>query len=175
MGANLTVNPVTSEIMHHKFMLADVGTESDPLVLTGSHNWSTNATTRNDENTLIVHDAEIAELYYRAWRGIFLEPEVQDTSDTTSAFISKIDAMQHKLQPNLVKRVSDVGLIAGQSGNYSLFVLNSEGKLVFETRISSDKGALHYPLNGNLPAGMYRFVIAQKGRVEIHPFIVANE
>lgn len=175
MGANLTVNPVTSEIMHHKFMLADVGTESDPLVLTGSHNWSTNATTRNDENTLIVHDAEIAELYYRAWRGIFLEPEVQDTSDTTSAFISKIDAMQHKLQPNLVKRVSDVGLIAGQSGNYSLFVLNSEGKLVFETRISSDKGSLHYPLNGNLPAGMYRLVIAQKGRVEIHPFIVANE
>ena len=175
MGANLTVNPVTSEIMHHKFMLADVGTESDPLLLTGSHNWSTNATTRNDENTLIVHDADIAELYYRAWRGIFLEPEVQDTSDTTSAYISNLEVLQHKIQPNLVQNVNEIGLIAGNSGDFSCFVLNAEGKLVFQTRFSAYKESLVYPFTGNLPVGMYRLVIAEKGHIEMHSFILAHE
>jgi phosphatidylserine/phosphatidylglycerophosphate/cardiolipin synthase-like enzyme len=36
---------------------------NDPLVLTGSHNWSTNAETKNDENTLILYDSDLARLY----------------------------------------------------------------------------------------------------------------
>ncbi|MCC7466012.1 MAG: T9SS type A sorting domain-containing protein, partial [Saprospiraceae bacterium] len=36
---------------------------SDPLVLTGSHNWSNAAENINDENTLIIHDADIAALF----------------------------------------------------------------------------------------------------------------
>ena len=38
---------------------------SDPVVLTGSHNWSASAEDRNDENTIIVHDATIANIYYQ--------------------------------------------------------------------------------------------------------------
>jgi phosphatidylserine/phosphatidylglycerophosphate/cardiolipin synthase-like enzyme len=34
-------------------------------VLTGSHNWSTSADTRNDENTVVVHDARLANLYHQ--------------------------------------------------------------------------------------------------------------
>jgi phosphatidylserine/phosphatidylglycerophosphate/cardiolipin synthase-like enzyme len=44
---------------------------SDPLVLTGSHNWSNAANTINDENTLIIHDDTVANLYYQAFRGDF--------------------------------------------------------------------------------------------------------
>jgi hypothetical protein len=33
------------------------------MVVTGSHNWSNAANTENDENTLVFHDARIANLY----------------------------------------------------------------------------------------------------------------
>lgn len=55
-----------SGIMHSKVLIADaINIDSDPLVLTGSHNWSNNAETKNDENTLIIRDATIANLYYQ--------------------------------------------------------------------------------------------------------------
>ncbi|MDV7395209.1 phospholipase D-like domain-containing protein, partial [Arthrospira platensis SPKY1] len=43
--------------LHHKFMVVDHSQgQSQSRVLTGSHNWSTSAETRNDENTVVVHD-----------------------------------------------------------------------------------------------------------------------
>ncbi len=55
-----------SGIMHHKYLIVDNSLpDSDPLVLTGSHNWSSSAEYRNDENTVIVHDATIANIYYQ--------------------------------------------------------------------------------------------------------------
>lgn len=59
-------------IYHNKYMIVDASDAcSDPLVLTGSHNWSNVANTDNDENTLIIHDDTIANLYYQAFRGDF--------------------------------------------------------------------------------------------------------
>jgi hypothetical protein len=53
-------------IMHHKYALIDHNQlNSDPMVLTGSHNWSSAATQRNDENTLIIHDHAIVNQYYQ--------------------------------------------------------------------------------------------------------------
>ena len=61
-----------SGIMHHKFLVADnFNSNSDPLVLTGSHNWSNSAETKNDENTLIVHDANIANQYFQAFADLY--------------------------------------------------------------------------------------------------------
>lgn len=53
-----------SGIMHHKYMIADPS-GTDPLVLTGCHNWSSSAEYRNDENTLIIHNSTIANIYYQ--------------------------------------------------------------------------------------------------------------
>ena len=44
--------------MHHKVIIID-----GQIVVTGSYNFSKSAKTRNDENTLILHSLEIAELY----------------------------------------------------------------------------------------------------------------
>ncbi len=55
-----------SGIMHHKYLIVDQSdTGSDPLVLTGSHNWSNSAEYRNDENTVVIHDSTIANIYYQ--------------------------------------------------------------------------------------------------------------
>ena len=66
-----------SGIMHHKYMIVDHASgNSDPQVLTGCHNWSTSARDRNDENTLIVHDQTIANLYFQEFSVRFESGEI---------------------------------------------------------------------------------------------------
>jgi phosphatidylserine/phosphatidylglycerophosphate/cardiolipin synthase-like enzyme len=60
-------------IMHHKYAVIDQNKlDSDPMVITGSHNWSASANDRNDENTLIIHDATLANIYYQQFVWNFL-------------------------------------------------------------------------------------------------------
>ena len=55
---------VVAGIFHHKYSIVDPFNDaSDPLVITGSHNWSSNAENDNDENTLIIHSGDIARQY----------------------------------------------------------------------------------------------------------------
>ena len=57
--------------LHHKYGIVDHSQPlSDPLVITGSHNWSSTAETTNDENTLVVHDARVANLYFQEFTGL---------------------------------------------------------------------------------------------------------
>jgi len=63
-GVNMRSHQGVPNSLHHKYAIADANVGgSDPIVLTGSHNWSTNAETNSDENTLIIHDATIANIY----------------------------------------------------------------------------------------------------------------
>jgi phosphatidylserine/phosphatidylglycerophosphate/cardiolipin synthase-like enzyme len=74
LSPNHAVKSSFSGIMHHKFMVVDnFAPSSDPLVLLGSHNWSSAAQTKNDENTLIVHDANIANQYYQSFAYLYLQ------------------------------------------------------------------------------------------------------
>lgn len=45
--------------LHHKVMLIDPGTDSDPTVVVGSYNWSNNATLYNDENIIVLRGPEL--------------------------------------------------------------------------------------------------------------------
>jgi len=51
------------EIMHHKYMIIDGHSASDPAVIAGSTNWSANGNDENDENLLIIHDEDIADQF----------------------------------------------------------------------------------------------------------------
>ncbi len=53
------------KFLHHKYMVLDVNTTSDPAVITGSTNWSANGSDVNDENLLILYDAAIANQFYQ--------------------------------------------------------------------------------------------------------------
>lgn len=58
-----------SVIYHNKMMVVDPSDIcSDPLVLTGSHNWTNAAQTKNDENTLIIHSDTLANIYYQSFK-----------------------------------------------------------------------------------------------------------
>lgn len=74
LSPNHVVKSSFSGIMHHKYMVVDnFAPTSDPLVLLGSHNWSSAAQTKNDENTLIVHDANTANQYYQSFAYLYLQ------------------------------------------------------------------------------------------------------
>jgi phosphatidylserine/phosphatidylglycerophosphate/cardiolipin synthase-like enzyme len=63
-GVNVRTHMGVSNSFHHKYAIADANVSgSNPTVLTGSHNWSSNAENNSDENTLIIHDATIANIY----------------------------------------------------------------------------------------------------------------
>ncbi|MDD5092629.1 MAG: phospholipase D-like domain-containing protein, partial [Candidatus Wallbacteria bacterium] len=51
-------------LLHHKFMVVDAGTSSDPTVITGSYNLTSSAGSNNDENIIILHDGKIAQQYF---------------------------------------------------------------------------------------------------------------
>lgn len=51
-------------ILHHKYAVVDPSDpDADPMVVTGSHNWSNAAEQSNDENTLIIRDYAISRLF----------------------------------------------------------------------------------------------------------------
>ncbi len=59
---------------HHKYCIVDaMQSSSDPIVVTGSHNWTNSAEQDNDENTLIIHDIVIAQQYTEEFSKRFSE------------------------------------------------------------------------------------------------------
>ena len=54
------------DTMHHKFFIID-----EQVVITGSYNFSRSAEERNDENTLVIHSADIAKQYLNEFKRIF--------------------------------------------------------------------------------------------------------
>lgn len=59
-------------VLHHKLLIGNSFSGNNPFVLTGSHNWSSSAEQRNDENTLIIYDADIANQYVQEFMGRYV-------------------------------------------------------------------------------------------------------
>ena len=59
--------------LHHKYAVIDYSTGStNPLLITGSHNWTASAGSIHDENTLLIYDAEAANWYQQEfWARFF--------------------------------------------------------------------------------------------------------
>ncbi len=62
--------------LHHKYIVVD-----DQIVITGSLNFSANADDSNDENVIVVDDAEIAALYIQEFERVWAEGEDPDPAD----------------------------------------------------------------------------------------------
>jgi phosphatidylserine/phosphatidylglycerophosphate/cardiolipin synthase-like enzyme len=56
--------------MHHKVMIID-----EQIVVTGSYNFSSGAELRNDENTIFIHNEDIARLYLGEFERVFNEAD----------------------------------------------------------------------------------------------------
>lgn len=75
-----------SPIFHHKYAIIDEGhPDSDPQVITGSHNWTWSADNINDENTLIIHDQSVTNIFRQEYEARWeeLSPTALDRTEVT--------------------------------------------------------------------------------------------
>ena len=74
IAADVQLDGNGSGLLHHKYMLIDPQhPDSDPIVVTGSMNWSTSGGFYNDENMIVIHDPHIADQYFQEFAARFIE------------------------------------------------------------------------------------------------------
>jgi len=135
-----------TNIFHHKYLITDANsTSSDPTVLTGSHNWSNNAENNSDENTLIIHDANTANIYLQEF-----EKRWAELGSTSS--IDELINIEVSIFPNPSAGIININsdLKINQINLYAVdgkFLLSTESKIIDITingiyflKIITDKG-----------------------------------
>ena len=122
---------------------------SDPQVLTGSHNWSTSAETRNDENTLIIHDKIVTDQYFQAFAYLY---------NFAGGVLNATEFAQvNHLLITYPNPTADIAYIksdshtANQSGSYTIF--NVSGNKILEKQFTQLKDT---PIDlTTYPKGLY--------------------
>ena len=147
-------------IMHHKYAIVDHSAPWDnPRVITGSHNWSNAANTRNDENTIIVYDHSVTNKFFQDWVRIF-----KNLGGTDIKTIGLAEAQQSKfktqLYPNPASESTVLKFDNTNSSSAQVKVFDMTGRMVWSLPNALGKG-LHYvdiPLH-HLKSGIYLVVI----------------
>tara|TARA_B100000902_G_scaffold163425_2_gene158636 strand:- start:58213 stop:60339 length:2127 start_codon:yes stop_codon:yes gene_type:complete len=142
--------------LHHKYAIADANYINDnPAVLTGSHNWSSNAENNSDENTIIIYDHTIANIYIQEF-----EKRWSELGSSTN-----IDGSNNDLIIELYPNPSDgnVNINTNKEINY-LSIYNSEGKFIMNAK--SNKFTIAKP-------GLYFIaIIFTDGNYYLNKFVV---
>ena len=167
MGGNLKIYNHGGTTYHNKMMIVDPDyPTSDPLVLTGSHNWSVTADTKNDENTLIIHDSTVANLYLQSFAQNFIA--LGGTISPINTGIENIlndDAIhiypnptQDLLHLDFVNNLTDVSLeitdLAGQT--LASHIVNTNSSEI--SLANYESGIYFIKLNTQMGGKVYRVV-----------------
>ena len=140
---------------HHKYAIVDHGdVDSDPTVITGSHNWSSSAENVNDENTLFVHDARVANLYHQEFRAI-----VNVVTGNVDG-LSDVGEPTWSLMPNPAR---EQAWLRGVQATDVVRVLDAGGRVVDVEQVRQG-GAVQLEL-GRLTAGMYHVTVTSTNGV----------
>ena len=84
-GAQIGIEDSAGKL-HHKFAVIDVN-GPDPTVILGSYNWTLSGAASNDENTLIIHDAALAQAYYAEWQRLWEAIKLEDICNPDSVYL----------------------------------------------------------------------------------------
>lgn len=141
LGADSYVFYPGPGIMHNKYMIVDQSdSNSDPLVLTGSHNWSAAANNDNDENTLVIHDATVANIYYQNFVPLFVASNgiILGTEDIGVSVSEDNDLL---VFPNPIQDGSiNLSFFATSASKGTIQLIDVNGKLVFSQAVQLSKG-----------------------------------
>ena len=164
MGSNLHVNEDTTVIMHHKHLIVDHNvTGADTKVWVGSHNWSTNANARNDENTLIIHDATIANWFYQE----FTKRLTDTLGSSVITALGGGDAWEVRLHPNPAKLSEGFWLNVPERAGAQAKLFTLDGRLLGTQTLVEGMNRVAAPLVGLNP-GMYILETTSGGKRGMH-------
>jgi phosphatidylserine/phosphatidylglycerophosphate/cardiolipin synthase-like enzyme len=153
-------------LLHHKYALVDATNPAGPQwTITGSHNWSTSAENSNNENTLIIRNTRVTNLYLQEFYARYLEAGgvdpivlgVRETGGTLPA-----EFVLHQNYPNPFNPHSVIRYSLPVGGFVSLKVYDILGREV--TRIVDEhQQAGNYEITldaSGLASGMYVYALS---------------
>ena len=156
-----------SPTLHDKYAVVDaLNPVSDPTVITGSHNWSSAAENDNDENTLIIHDSLIANLYLQDFKARYngAGGNTEFTTPTSVSEHENLNTMNFELYQNFPNPFNPVTTIKFQTSkkehaDLTLYdMLGRKIKTLFDGTVQA--GITSVNLNGkNLASGIYFYVL----------------
>jgi phosphatidylserine/phosphatidylglycerophosphate/cardiolipin synthase-like enzyme len=155
-GVNVSPDNTTVQT-HHKYCIVDAtNPASDPQVVTGSHNWSASADTRNDENTLIFHDADIANIFLQEFEARWCEATAGSNCVTSSTEINGIDGFEATVFPNPAVDQSTIKMEVETQNDVIINVWDFNGRMLQSTILRDVQGEVTEQLflNG-MPSGTY--------------------
>ncbi len=159
--ADLSVGLVGNEsakLLHHKYMVIDQGNPgSDPMVITGSANWSSNGFYNSDENVVIIHNASLANQFYQEWKARFDETavcdQIEEPMDTmvvdTMVAIQQLAAGQidFAVYPNPVRDHVFFSLDSQINDNVTVRLVDLRGQVLYTKDLEVNPGNKVYQLN----------------------------
>lgn len=160
IGTYKVVKYTGAGILHHKFMLVDnFNAGSDPQVLTGSHNWSSSAETRNDENTLVIHHKIVTDQYFQAFAYLYnFAGGVLNASDFA---ISNYEILLYPNPTDGIAFFKTNSLMNNAYGNYIIY--NAIGSKMMEKQFRN-LGNTQIDLTA-YPKGLYFINLTVAGKV----------
>ncbi len=118
-------------------MIVDANSASDPIVITGSHNWSYSADSRNDENTVIFHDQMISNIFLQEFAERYHESGGSGTlgqvSGIDNVFVQDLGSGQvalHQNMPNPFTSSTRICFESTYNASVSLSIYDVAGRLV---------------------------------------------
>lgn len=162
-----------NSIMHHKYLIIDQeNNASDPQVWTGSHNWSNNANNRNDENTVVIHDQNVANQFYQEFYARFIAYGGNIVTNNKENI-----SLEGAIYPNpnntnqLMLSFTNENAI---DNNTLISIYNSIGQLKSQQAINTQKGIKIVNLDiSNLAAGVY-FVTFKNNNTQFTKKLIRN-
>jgi len=139
---------------HHKYLIVDANlTTSNPAVLTGSHNWSNNAENNSDENTIIIYDHTISNIYLQEFEERWSELSTTSINDYSDTKVS--------IYPNPSNKVI---FIDSDNEIKSISVFTAEGKLIKTTKdinITIENSGVYFIKVETIEGNTYQKVVVE--------------
>ena len=140
LGIDVILDPDNQKIFHHKYVILDHEDEEDGKICTGSHNWSFSADSRNDENMIVVHSQDVAEIYYAEFIAQRCLMNMADCVSSTNNLPS------NEVKESFARYIGNRKIELKENHSFSqMEVFNLAGKQVSEQAIMSENFALEIP------------------------------
>ncbi|MCS6796699.1 MAG: T9SS type A sorting domain-containing protein, partial [Raineya sp.] len=172
-GENVQSYPSgTTRQFHHKYAVIDaVLTTSDPMVITGSFNWTSSAENSNDENLLIIHDARIANMYRQEFGERWFE-----ATNFRDAYLLALDEPNDVsgavIYPNPSQGKFTIRLSENLYSSVHIRIVDLQGKVIEEQNLAVSGRNLQ--VNTTLSKGMYVLQLNIEGKTFTRKLVITE-
>ena len=164
-GVDVRLKVGGSGLLHHKYAIVDAEkNDARHFTITGSHNWSNSAETSNNENTLIVESASVANQYLQEFAARYADAggtdgPVVSVSDDEEIRPGEFNLLQN--YPNPFNGTTNFEVHLPSSGMVTLEIHDLIGRKI-ATLLKEWRARGGYRIRwdaGHLPSGVYYGVL----------------